>query len=425
MTDLWVGNSLVDQNVLRQVDNQILDALRESIFVHTGHSSQADISLLSWARPVLGLNLDHQFHTNCSIIRHEAPDMDKNLVSCLVMKKHNSTAADKVLHVHWKGDPQLIVFMCSRYYTVDGTIETLNDNKRSEFLQIVDGLVSCGRFCFAFAYKREITEEKKKPRTEDQEIREEEVRDNTYAGVKTLKPLEDDLTLLALVGLKNPYKPETIEAIEDCRKSGIGVKLLVDDDINTARIMALNCGILRPEYDMNGGGAVVEASDFRTSSEEDRMNMIDNIHVMANSSPADKLLMVQCLRQKGEKVAATASCIRDCPLMKQADVGIFTGDEDQCPQVFKEDGDILVLNKNFSQIPGIISLGKQVCRNLEKIVNLQLTLGISAFTVNFHWCSISGQGGAHKLVPAAMDKSDHGSSGSTGDDDSNCTDTFV
>ncbi|KAL0362909.1 UNVERIFIED_CONTAM: Calcium-transporting ATPase 12, plasma membrane-type [Sesamum calycinum] len=379
MADLWVGTSLVDQNVLRQVDNQILDALREGIFVHTGHSGQADISLLIWARPVLGLNIDHQFHTNCSIIRHEAPDMDKNLVSCLVMKKHNSTASDKVLHVHWKGDPQLIVFMCSRYYTVDGTMETLDDNKRSEFLQIVDGLVSCGRCCFAFAYKQE-TQEEEKSRTEEKER--EEVRHN-YAGVKTLKPLEDGLILLALVGLKNPYTPETIEAIEDCRKSGIRVKLLGDDDINTARIMALNCGILRPEDDISGGGAVVEASDFRTSSEEDRMNMIDNIHVMANSSPADKLLMVQCLRQKGEKVAATASCIRDCPPLKQADVGIFTGDDDQCPQLFKEDGDILVLNKNSSQIPGIISLGKQVCENLEKIVNLQLTMGISAFTVNF------------------------------------------
>ncbi|KAL2245238.1 calcium-transporting ATPase 12, plasma membrane-type-like [Sesamum indicum] len=379
MADWWVGTSLVDQNVLRQVDNQILDILREGIFVHTGHNGQADISLLSWARPVLGLNIDHhEFHRNHSIIRHEAPDMDKSFVSCLVMK-HNSSASDKGLHVHWKGDPQLIVFMCSRYYTVDGTIETLDDNKRSEFLQIVDGLVSCGRRCFAFAYKQE-TQEEENSRTEEKER--EEVGHN-YAGVETLKPSEDGLILLALVGLKNPYTPETIEAIEDCRKSGIGVKLLVDDDINTARIIALNCGILRPEDDISESGAVVDASDFRTSSEEDRMNMIDNIHVMANSSPADKLLMVQCLRQKGERVAATVSCIRDCPLMKQADVGIFTGDDDHCPQVCKEDGDILVLSRNFSQIPGIIRLGKQVCGNLEKIVNLQLTLGISAFTVNF------------------------------------------
>ncbi|KAL0353524.1 UNVERIFIED_CONTAM: Calcium-transporting ATPase 12, plasma membrane-type [Sesamum angustifolium] len=344
MADLWVGTSLVDQNLLRQVDNQILDALREGIFVHTGHSGQADISLLIWARPVLGLNIDHQFHTNCSIIQHEAPDMDKNLVSCLVMKKHNSTASDKVLHVHWKGDPQLIVFMCSRYYTVDGTMETLDDNKRSEFLQIVDGLVSYGRRCFAFAYKQE-TQEEEKSRTEENER--EEVLHN-YAGVKTLKPLEDGLILLALVGLKNPYTPETIEAIEDCRKSGIGVKLLMDDDINTARIMALNCGILRPEDDISAGGAVVEASDFRTSSEEDRMNMIDNIHVMANSSPADRLLMVQCLRQKAH-------------------------------------------HGNFS------------------------------FHSKFHWCSCSGQRGFHKLVPAAMDKSDHGSSRSTGD--GGCTHT--
>ncbi|KAI3456833.1 hypothetical protein Pfo_013496 [Paulownia fortunei] len=370
MAELWVGFNLID-DVHRQVDNEILDALREGIFFHSSGHGQEDISLLSWARAVLGLNME--FHGDCSVVRYEAPDMGRNLC-CLVVKRDNSIGADKVLYVHWKGAPELILFMCTHYHTVDGTRETLDNNKRTSFLQIVDSLVASGGCCFAFAYKREI-EDEEKSRTEEQ-VREEEEGE----AAETLKTLEPDLTLLGLVCLKNPYTPEVREAIEDCRKSGVHIKLIVDDDINTARIMALNCGFLRPEDD-NGAGAIIEAADFRNSSEDERMNMIGNIHVMANSSPADKLLMVQCLRKKGETVAATASSIRDCPLLKEADVGIFMGD--QCAEVSKEDGDILVRNKNFSQIPGIIKLGRRVCKHLEKFILLQLTLEISAFTINF------------------------------------------
>ncbi|KAL8469763.1 hypothetical protein ACS0TY_032567 [Phlomoides rotata] len=351
MAELWIGCSLVDNYLLGEVDGGVLDFLRDGIFVHhPGDGCLDEISLIAWARVVLG----DVFNRDCSIVvRYEGHDKDRN-VNCSIIKRE-----DKLLHVNWKGAPEVILPMCTHYYTVDGKIETLDDNMRVAFIQIIQHIfAACSGRCFAFAHKRDVEEE------EEEEEEEEK-------GIKNLK---SDLTLVGLVGMKNPYSSELKEAIKSCRKSGVGIKLAVDDDIHTARIMGLNSGILRPEDDHDG--AIIEAFDFRRSSEEDRMKMIDNIQVMANASPVDKLLLVQCLRQKGETVAATASTTRNSPILKEADVGLFMGDEKE------KDGNTLVVNKKFSQIPAIINLGRRVCKNLEKFIQLQLTLEISTFAVN-------------------------------------------
>lgn len=347
MAEFWIGCSLVENNLVGEVDGGILDVLREGVFVHDPRNGCLDeTSLIAWARVVLG---NHFGFRDCSIVKYEGHGKGRN-VNCSIIKR-----VDKVLHVNWKGPPEVILSMCAHYYTPDGKIETLDDNTRIAFLHIIQHLVACSQRCFAFAYKREIHEE-------------EEEEDGF------IKNLKSDLTLVGLVGMKNPYSVEVREAIEDCRRSEVGIKLMVEDDVNTARIMAVNSGILRPEEDDDG--AIIEASDFRKSSEEDRMKMIDNIHVMANASPVDKLLLVQCLRRKGEIVAATASSTRDSPVLREAEVGLFMG-EDLC-----KDGDILVVNRKFSQIPAIINLGRRVCKNLEKFIQLQLTLEISTFAVN-------------------------------------------
>ncbi|KAH6778584.1 hypothetical protein C2S51_009896 [Perilla frutescens var. frutescens] len=353
MADLWIGVDLVID--IDQLSTEILDALRRGILVHMSRADESrveEISLVTWARAVLRPNTDldeDDFHRDTN--------MDMNLRPFSIVERE-SKEDHKVLHVHCKGPPKLILSICSHYYTIHGKIEALDANKKAAFLQIVDNNIGCGERCFAFAYKRVIEEE-------------DEDEDEDADKVDTLKTSESDLTLLGFVCLKNPYSGNVMEAIEDCKKSGVEVKLIVDDDINTARIMAVNSGILNSDDESSGG--VIEAVDFRRSSDSDRMIMVDNIRVMANASPADKLLMVQCLRQKSRIVSAAAAATRDSPLLKEADVGISMGDGD---------GDIIVPSNNFSRIPGIVNLGRRVCRDLEKFMQLQLTMEISAFTVN-------------------------------------------
>ncbi|KAA8523569.1 hypothetical protein F0562_009992 [Nyssa sinensis] len=134
----------------------------------------------------------------------------------------------------------------------------------------------------------------------------------------------------------------------------------------------------RPEEDVKG--AVIEASEFRNTSEEDRMKMIDKIRVMANTSPTDKLSMVQCPRRNGEVVAVTGTCSRDSSSLKEADVGLCMGDNSA--EAAKESSDIVILDLNFVTIYEILKLGRCVCNNLKKLIQSQLILNIAEFYIN-------------------------------------------
>ncbi|KAK0608053.1 hypothetical protein LWI29_024821 [Acer saccharum] len=73
---------------------------------------------------------------------------------------------------------------------------------------------------------------------------------------------EDNLSLLGLVGIKDPCRPGAKKAVEDCQHAGVNVKMITGDNVFTARAIATECGILRPNQDLSSG-AVVEGEEFR------------------------------------------------------------------------------------------------------------------------------------------------------------------
>lgn len=195
---------------------------------------------------------------------------------------------------------------------------------------------------------------------------------------ETFKPIDDALIFVGLVALKNPYPPEVRKAIKGCRELGVKINLVVSGDMQKARLMANQSGILNQEENMDG--AVIEASEFRNSSKEDRKSIIDKIRIMVNCTPSDKLLMVQCLREKGEVVVATGTSIRDSPVLKEADVGLFIGKAGS--EIGKENADMVMSDLNLATISAASELGRCVCNNLVKFLELQLTFNAVAFTVN-------------------------------------------
>ena len=125
------------------------------------------------------------------------------------------------------------------------------------------------------------------------------------------------------MGIKDPRCPRVKKAVEDCQNAGVNIKMITGDNIFTAKAIATECGILRFDQDMSG--AVVEGVEFRNYTSEERMERADKICVMARSSPFDKLLMVECLKQKGHVVAVTGDGTNDAPALKEADVGLSMG----------------------------------------------------------------------------------------------------
>ena len=197
------------------------------------------------------------------------------------------------------------------------------------------------------------------------------------SGRQKLK--EDSLTLIGLVGIKDPCRPGVRKAVEDCQCAGVNVKMITSDNAFTARAIATECGILKPDQGMTSE-AVVEGEIFRNYTLEERMEKVDKIRVMARSSPFDKLLMVQCLKQKGHVVAVTGDGTNDAPALKEAHIGLSMGI--QGTEVAKESSDIIVLDDNFTSVATVLRWGRCVHNSIQKLIQLQLTMNVAALVIN-------------------------------------------
>ncbi|KAL3503590.1 hypothetical protein ACH5RR_038039 [Cinchona calisaya] len=348
MAELWIGTDHI-KDVHKQINGEVLQKLWEGICMNaSGTGSYVEDSLLYWVQEVI--DVDQETH--------------------------------EILEMYRRGAPDCILPQCSHYYNADGTMQTLDEDKRTVFdMLMAEKIASSNYFhCFAFACRKV----KKNPKPE------EKVNDDE----KTFNNIDDGLTLIGLVCLKNPYPLGVRQAVKAYRDLGVNIKLMVDNvNVKRARMMALHSGILRPEDDIEF--SVIEGSDFRNISDEEvLMDMIDKIQVIANASPADKLVMVNCLRKKDAQVIITTTgyCIRDFPSVVEADVGIYLGDSNV--EMAKENADIIIIpgQNNIVTVANILWVGRYLCKILEKFLELHLTLNISAFTINLIFQASSSHG---------------------------------
>ncbi|KAA8531573.1 hypothetical protein F0562_006282 [Nyssa sinensis] len=159
---------------------------------------------------------------------------------------------------------------------------------------------------------------------------------------------------------------------------------IVGDNINTAKAIARECGILTDE------GIAIEGPDFREKSLEELHELIPKIQVMARSSPLDKHTLVKHLRTTfGEVVAVTGDGTNDAPALHEADIGLAMGIAGT--EVAKESADVIILDDNFSTIVTVAKWGRSVYVNIQKFVQFQLTVNVVALIVNFSSACLTGE----------------------------------
>ncbi|XP_057438619.1 calcium-transporting ATPase 12, plasma membrane-type [Lotus japonicus] len=368
VTKFWLGLENVVENFSNAMAPTVLELFHQGVGLNTTGSvykpsaeSEPEISgsptekaMLLWAVSDLGMDMD-ELKQKHKVLHVETFNSEKKRSGVAVRKETNNT-----VHVHWKGAAEMVLAMCSNYIDSNGTQKSL-DEERSKIEKIIQGMAASSLRCIAFAYM-EISEggdyiEKGKPR---QVLR------------------EDGLTLLGIVGLKDPCRPNVKKAVETCKLAGVDIKMITGDNIFTAKAIATECGIL----DLNdAGGVVVEGVEFRNYTEEERMEKVDKIRVMARSSPMDKLLMVQCLKKKGHVVAVTGDGTNDAPALKEADIGLSMGI--QGTEVAKESSDIVILDDNFNSVATVLRWGRCVYNNIQKFIQFQLTVNVAALVINF------------------------------------------
>jgi Ca2+-transporting ATPase len=190
-----------------------------------------------------------------------------------------------------------------------------------------------------------------------------------------LLSLVSDLQMTAIVGMIDPPRAESMDAVKAAQDANIRVRMVTGDDVVTGAAIARQLGI---------PGEAILGTELAAMSEEERLERIDHIGVVGRVAPEHKVLMVETLRKKGDVVAMTGDGVNDAPAIKAADIGIAMGSG---TQVAKNAGRMILTDDNFATIVRAVSEGRKLYDNMLKYIRFML-VALVTYVATFLMASI-------------------------------------
>lgn len=257
-----------------------------------------------------------------------------------------------------KGAPEIILDKCVNEIS-NGKVIKITEARKKEILSEIQKLQAKSMRILGFGFRSISQAEVEAAATSE---------GNILTGGQ-----EEGLIFNGFVAIKDPLRPDVFKAIETARNAGVETKMLTGDNINTARAIGEELGMLKD------GMRAVEATYIDTLSDEELRKEIKTIAIVARSKPETKMRIVNALQTNGEVVGVTGDGINDAPALTKADVGIamgITGSE-----VSKNAADIILTDDNFATIINGIKWGRGVYENFQRFIQFQLTVNVIAFLV--------------------------------------------
>jgi Ca2+-transporting ATPase len=195
--------------------------------------------------------------------------------------------------------------------------------------------------------------------------------------------LESGLVLVGFVAIRDPLRPDVKDAVDQCRRAGIEVKMITGDNVETARAIAYEIGLIdRRDAPINTPDAVILTSDkFNELSDDELKQRLPALRVLARARPLDKFRIVKALQELDQVVAVTGDGTNDAPALKKADVGLAMGIAGT--EVAKEASKIVLLDDSFSTIVKAVHWGRSLYENIQRFIQFQLTINVSALAIAF------------------------------------------
>ena len=185
-----------------------------------------------------------------------------------------------------------------------------------------------------------------------------------------LLSLVQGLQLTAMVGMVDPPRAESLDAVRSAQDANIRVRMVTGDDVVTGAAIAQQLGI---------PGDAVLGTDLAAMPKDERLRRIDEIGVVGRVAPEHKVLMVSTLRDDGDVVAMTGDGVNDAPAIKAADIGIAMGSG---TQVAKNAGNMILTDDNFATIVRAVFVGRKVYDNMLKYIRFML-VALVTYVVTF------------------------------------------
>lgn len=349
--EVYDGKPDLNKNVLDiladsiSINSTATHTLREADMVPLFVGSSSECALLQM---IIGYGKDYQE------IREKANILYLNEFNSARKRMSTVVLTPRGYRVFFKGAPDFCLPLCKYYTKKNGEVATLKNAHREKILSIVNEFACESLRTMLIAY-RDLGM-KKKETWEDPNV------------------AESELTIIGIVGIMDPLRPEVPDAVETFKKAGVVVRMVTGDFIATARAISKQCGIIESENDI-----IMEGRDFAKMSKTELVPMLDRIRVLARSSPTDKLRLVTLLMECGEVVAVTGDGSNDSAALKKANVGLAMG---QCgTELAKIASDIVILDDNFSSIVHALKWGRCVYNNLRSFLQFQIPVNFVAFFV--------------------------------------------
>uniref|UniRef100_A0A915MU98 Cation-transporting P-type ATPase C-terminal domain-containing protein n=1 Tax=Meloidogyne javanica TaxID=6303 RepID=A0A915MU98_MELJA len=335
-----------------ELDKKTREILVEGISVNSGYNTQVLLPTLPGIQKtqignktecaLLGFTLD--LGQNYEQIRHYFPE--ESLIKVFTFNSVRKSMMTVVhrregggFRLHAKGASEILLCRCKYILGVEGNILSFGNEKQKEMIkQVIEPMASDGLRTIAIAYK-DFVGNSEYPN--DVILSEGESSSINWDDEESLR---EGLTLVAILGIQDPVRPEVPEAIAKCQRSGITV---TGDNINTAR---------------------------------------PKLRVLARAQPSDKYILVKgiieskCTKNR-EVVAVTGDGTNDAPALKKADVGFAMGIAGT--DVAKEASDIILTDDNFTSIVKAVMWGRNVYDSIAKFLQFQLTVNVVAVTIAF------------------------------------------
>ncbi|XP_028117405.1 calcium-transporting ATPase 12, plasma membrane-type-like [Camellia sinensis] len=298
--DLWIGEKIVKE-ATTELTHELLDTLREGVG-HLTRSGPFKDPLLCWAKLFLGVKMEELVQSFTILHNEEEASIDGNCHGLSL--RRNGDNQKNIIHMHWSGDSKIVLPMCSHFYSVDGQQNYIDENQRMNLEKISEQIASdC-----------------------------------------------------------NPYEEDLKPAVKTCREAGVNITLILNQDKNTATFMGINSGVVNPTDD-DISKAIVEASEIRNILENDESHRrsVSDIRVLTNSSPSDKLRLIQYQRRQqttGEVIAVTGRRAGDSQAFNEADITFWIGDSDSKVAAKESSSDIIMLNRSLESIVAVIKRGR-------------------------------------------------------------------
>jgi P-type Ca2+ transporter type 2C len=186
---------------------------------------------------------------------------------------------------------------------------------------------------------------------------------------------ETDLTLLGLVAIQDPLRPEVPAAVARCQSAGIRVVMITGDHRDTASAIATEAGI------HGAATAILTGTEIEDLSDDDLIAGAANAAVFARVAPEHKLRIVRAMQAQGSVVAMTGDGVNDGPALKQAEIGVAMGITGT--DVARESAEMILADDNFSTIVSAVEEGRVVYDNIRKFVAYLLAANTGEVLVLF------------------------------------------